>query len=86
MEQQLALFPLQLVVFPGESLNLHIFEPRYRQLIEDAEQQGITFGVPTVIKGALQPIATEVSLEVYPTAIPPVRVMCTPGPARILSG
>ena len=70
MEQQLALFPLQLVVFPGESLNLHIFEPRYRQLIEDAEQQGITFGVPTVIKGALQPIATEVSLEGVPRRYP----------------
>nr|WP_256534215.1 LON peptidase substrate-binding domain-containing protein [Lewinella sp. JB7] len=62
MEQQLALFPLQLVVFPGESLNLHIFEPRYRQLVTDAEEQGIRFGVPTVIEGRLQPVGTEVSL------------------------
>ena len=70
MEQQLALFPLQLVVFPGEALNLHIFEPRYRQLIEDAEQQGITFGVPTVINGSLQPIATEVALVGVPKRYP----------------
>lgn len=59
---QLPLFPLQLVVFPGESLNLHIFEPRYRQLVTDAEMEGIHFGVPTVLEGKLQPIATEVSL------------------------
>lgn len=63
MQQQLALFPLQLVVFPGERLNLHIFEPRYRQLITDAEQEGIDFGVPTVIEGGLRPIATQVRLE-----------------------
>ncbi len=61
--QQLALFPLQLVVFPGEALNLHIFEPRYQQLVADAEREGIRFGVPTVIKGKVQPIATEVSLS-----------------------
>lgn len=63
MTQQLALFPLQLVVFPGEDLNLHIFEPRYRQLVTDAEKEGITFGVPTVIGGELRPLATEVRLR-----------------------
>lgn len=62
MTENIALFPLQLVVFPGETLNLHIFEPRYRQLVEDAEQQGITFCVPTVINGKIRPIATEVNL------------------------
>jgi Lon protease-like protein len=62
MTENIALFPLQLVVFPGETLNLHIFEPRYRQLIEDAEQQGITFCVPTVINRKIRPIATEVEL------------------------
>lgn len=63
MTQKLALFPLQLVVFPGETLNLHIFEPRYQQLMEDAEQKGITFAVPTVIDGGLRPVATEVTLS-----------------------
>lgn len=75
--QDLALFPLQLVVYPGESLNLHIFEPRYRELIRDAEENGITFGVPTVIDGKLRPIATEVSLtevaERYPSGESDVR-------------
>lgn len=63
MTQKLALFPLQLVVYPGETLNLHIFEPRYQQLIEDAEKKGITFAVPTVIDGGLRPVATEVTLS-----------------------
>ncbi|WP_168797470.1 LON peptidase substrate-binding domain-containing protein [Neolewinella litorea] len=60
--QSLALFPLQLVVFPGETLNLHIFEPRYRQLVADIEEEGLPFGVPTVIESRLRPIATEVTL------------------------
>lgn len=63
MNQKLAFFPLQLVVFPGEPLNLHIFEPRYRQLILDAENEGITFGVPTMINGSIRPLATEVRLS-----------------------
>ncbi|MBC6995270.1 peptidase [Neolewinella lacunae] len=64
MSHKFALFPLQLVVFPGENLNLHIFEPRYRQLVEDAEQEGITWLIPTVIDGNIQPMTTEVSLQI----------------------
>jgi hypothetical protein len=63
MTQKLALFPLQIVVFPGETLNLHIFESRYQQLITDAEKDGVTFAVPTVIDGGLLPIATELTLS-----------------------
>lgn len=62
MHEKLAFFPLQIVVYPGEALNLHIFEPRYRQLIRDAESEGITFGIPTVMNGRMLPIATEVEL------------------------
>ena len=35
MARFLPLFPLNIVVFPGEKLNLHIFEPRYKKLILD---------------------------------------------------
>jgi len=45
------LFPLQIVVYPLEELNLHIFEPRYRQLIHDCETDDIHFGIPTFRKG-----------------------------------
>ena len=59
---KLPLFPLQLVVYPGEELNLHIFEPRYRQLITDTEVSGQSFGIPTVLDGKMMTVATEVKL------------------------
>ena len=58
----LPFFPLKLVAFPGEELNLHIFEPRYRQLLADAEQNGVTFGICTYIN-QLTGYGTEVRLE-----------------------
>ena len=40
------LFPLEIVVFPREKLNLHIFEPRYKQLIHDCKSESLIFGIP----------------------------------------
>jgi len=56
------LFPLQIVVYPGERLPLHIFEDRYQQLISDCENEKITFGVPTFIDKKLE-YGTEVILQ-----------------------
>ncbi len=39
------MFPLAILPLPGELVPLHIFEPRYRQLLQDAEVQDIQFGV-----------------------------------------
>ncbi|MHA7130339.1 LON peptidase substrate-binding domain-containing protein [Algoriphagus namhaensis] len=58
----LPLFPLKLVAFPGEALNLHIFEPRYQQLLKDVEEMGVNFGV-CVYTDKLTGFGTEVSLE-----------------------
>ncbi|SHK44670.1 LON peptidase substrate-binding domain-containing protein [Hymenobacter psychrotolerans] len=58
----LALFPLNLVVFPGEKLNLHIFEPRYRQLVHDCLKEGITFGIPPYRHEAVSTLGTEMQL------------------------
>ena len=44
--QLIPLFPLEMVVFPLEEFNLHIFEPRYRELIRDCQDDGIIFGIP----------------------------------------
>ncbi len=62
MTDYLALFPLPIVVFPSEKLNLHIFEPRYRQLIHDCKESGITFGITPYLEGSLQILGTEVEL------------------------
>ncbi len=59
----LPLFPLQLVVFPGERLKLHIFEPRYRQLIADCEADADPFGIPAYIDGKVAEYGTAVTLE-----------------------
>lgn len=56
------MFPLQLVVYPGEKLNLHIFEMRYRQLINEIEVTGNTFGVPAFISNQVMTFGTEVEL------------------------
>jgi len=61
MEKTLPFFPLKLVAFPGENLNLHIFEPRYRQLIGDCLLYGTTFGI-CVYLDKLMMYGTEVSV------------------------
>ncbi|GAA4498615.1 LON peptidase substrate-binding domain-containing protein [Hymenobacter ginsengisoli] len=58
----LPLFPLNLVAFPGEKLNLHIFEPRYRQLVRDCLGEGLTFGIPPFLDNAVQELGTEMRL------------------------
>lgn len=46
---KLPMFPLQSVFFPGERVALHIFEERYKQLINDCIAEAITFGIPVYI-------------------------------------
>ncbi|MFI8379945.1 LON peptidase substrate-binding domain-containing protein [Leeuwenhoekiella sp. NPDC079379] len=62
MRTTLAMFPLEMVVFPHERLALHIFEERYQQLINDCEEKEITFGIPAYINRKLA-YGTEVRLE-----------------------
>jgi len=42
---RLALFPLNVVLFPGETLPLHIFEPRYRRMVRECLDRKIPFGL-----------------------------------------
>ena len=69
MTNFIPIFPLAIVAYPGEALNLHIFEPRYKQLINDCATAKKPFGIPSVIKdkqsemGTLMQI-TEIS-QVY---------------------
>ena len=42
---ELPLFPLPVVLYPGVPLSLHIFEPRYRQLLKDARAHDNLFGL-----------------------------------------
>jgi Lon protease-like protein len=48
MAIELPLFPLDVVFFPGEDLPLHIFEPRYRLMINECNKQKTPFGIVLV--------------------------------------
>jgi uncharacterized protein len=56
------IFPLGIVVFPGEDLNLHIFEPQYKQLVSECHSGKKPFGIPTVIDNKMQDYGSLVDL------------------------
>lgn len=43
--RELPLFPLSVVLFPGTPMPLHIFEPRYRQMLHDISVRNNLFGI-----------------------------------------
>jgi len=56
------IFPLSIVVYPGEDLNLHIFEPKYKQLIGECFEQKKPFGVPVVIDNKVNELGTLIEI------------------------
>jgi len=46
MQQELALFPLNIFLLPGDYTQLYIFENRYKQLVTECLERGETFGIP----------------------------------------
>ncbi|MEJ1239619.1 LON peptidase substrate-binding domain-containing protein [Chryseolinea sp. T2] len=57
------MFPLTILPLPGELVPLHIFEPRYRQLLQDAEVNDIQFGIYFTHEINDQKIGSLVKLE-----------------------
>ena len=72
------IFPLGVVVFPDEVLNLHIFEPRYKQLVNDCYAEAKPFGIPTVLENGVNELGTLVEIveivEVYPDGKMDIRI------------
>jgi uncharacterized protein len=62
MTNFIPIFPLGIVVYPGENLNLHIFEPRYKQLINESAATQKPFGIPTVIGNKMQEYGSMVTV------------------------
>lgn len=62
MEELIPIFPLEVVAYPGDGLNLHIFEPRYQQLINDTVKSKKPFGIPTVVDRKIGGLGTLVEL------------------------
>ena len=60
---ELGLFPLPIVLVPTERIPLHIFEPRYRELIDDCVENGEEFGlVLSTGDGAVHEIGTRAAV------------------------
>lgn len=54
MTNFIPIFPLELVVYPGEHVNLHIFEDRYKELINECAESKRPFGIPAVVKSRVE--------------------------------
>lgn len=78
MTNFIPIFPLGIVVFPEEQVNLHIFEPRYKQLIQDCYGENRGFGIPAVVGDKMQEHGTLVAIteikEVYADGKMDIRV------------
>ena len=57
------MFPLSIFPLPGEMVPLHIFEPRYKQLLEDAEARDFSFGIYFTHKSNTENLGSLVKLE-----------------------
>jgi Lon protease-like protein len=53
LDALIPLFPLDVVLFPGTPLPLHIFEPRYKEMIGECLAEQRTFGVVRVAEQGL---------------------------------
>ena len=62
MTNFIPIFPLSIVVYPGEDLNLHIFEPKYKQLIKECFDQKKPFGMPVVMDNKINELGTLVDI------------------------
>ena len=63
MPRLLPLFPLQLVVFPGSAVPLHIFEERYKEMVGEAEARGTEFGIVLAKDEGIVNVGCTVSVE-----------------------
>jgi Lon protease-like protein len=56
-------FPSGIVLLPGETTKLHIFEDRYRQLVDDCMENDASFGIAYVEKGHVHSYGSEVKIS-----------------------
>ena len=80
-KQYFGLFPLRIFLFPGEQTTLHVFEPRYLQLINECLTKKEAFGIPYQGKTTLSELGSLVNviqiLKKYENGELDVLVECT---------
>src|ERR1051325_4242523 len=58
----LPLFPLEIVLFPGAPLPLHIFEPRYKEMIGECLEQKRPFGMVRLKENSLAAVGCSATI------------------------
>lgn len=59
---KIAAFPLNLILLPGEEIPLRIFEPRYKQLVEECLDSSLPFGIPYLNGSNMSQIGSTVEI------------------------
>ena len=59
---EIGLFPLPIVLVPGERTPLHVFEPRYKELIGECLEQGDDFGLVLSDEDGMRQVGTRASV------------------------
>ena len=59
---EIGLFPLPVVLLPGEKAPLHIFEPRYRELIGECLDEGVDFGLVLADESGMREVGTRAAV------------------------
>ena len=62
MNNSISIFPLNLVVFPYSKIPLHIFEERYKKMIDKCLEEKTGFGIISLIKNNLSEIGSYVDI------------------------
>ncbi|MCE2496688.1 MAG: LON peptidase substrate-binding domain-containing protein [Flavobacteriales bacterium] len=62
-ELHIPCFPLSIMLLPGEQTYLHLFEPRYKQLLHDVLSGDRTFVIPFVDEGQMSTLGTKVKVQ-----------------------
>lgn len=57
------MFPLEVVLFPDEALPLHIFEPRYRQMVQQCLAARTEFGVVLARQDGIAPVGCTAEIQ-----------------------
>ena len=60
---RIALFPLNVVLVPGEHLPLHIFEPRYRRMVQECLATDRPFGMLLAQKDGIVRVGCSAEIE-----------------------
>lgn len=57
------MFPLGLVLLPGETTKLYIYEERYKELVRECINNNASFGIPYMEKGGITNYGCEVKIK-----------------------